>query len=112
LSATVLDQLGRKWTLCLINVFSIISWGLMFFASSTDFNEMYWQIMLARFLIGEKVSTDVKTPLHHVTFNLFAISGVTIGLSSSPAAGNMSNAKTVKLIGSSHSESSFIFLSR
>lgn len=54
LSAVVLDQIGRKKTLILINVFSIISWGLMYFSSSTNFDEMFWQIMLARFLIGER----------------------------------------------------------
>jgi predicted MFS family arabinose efflux permease len=58
LSATVLDQLGRKYTLVLINIFSILSWSLMYFSSSTDFDEMYWQIMLARFLIGELLPCD------------------------------------------------------
>ncbi|CRL02362.1 CLUMA_CG015156, isoform A [Clunio marinus] len=76
LSATILDQLGRKLTLTLINIFSIISWSLLYFSSSTNFNEMYWQIMLARFLIG-----------------------ITIGLSSSPAAVYSAEIATPKLRG-------------
>ncbi|KAG5684150.1 hypothetical protein PVAND_013391 [Polypedilum vanderplanki] len=63
LSATILDQLGRRMTLMIINILSITSWSLMYFSSETDFDSMFWQILLSRFLIG-----------------------VTIGLSSSPAA--------------------------
>lgn len=85
LSATVLDQLGRKLTLVLINIFSIVSWSLIYFSSSTNFDEMYWQIMLGRFLIGEKRLLGFG---NCVTF-LFVSVGVTIGLSSSPAAGNI-----------------------
>lgn len=54
LSATVLDQLGRKFTLVLINIFSIIAWSLLYFSSTTNFDAMYWQIMLGRFFIGKR----------------------------------------------------------
>lgn len=53
LSATVLDQFGRKFTLVLINIFSITAWSLLYFSSSKDFDSMYWQIMLGRFFIGK-----------------------------------------------------------
>ncbi|CAG9803435.1 unnamed protein product [Chironomus riparius] len=76
LSATILDQIGRRFTLVLINILAIISWGLMYFSSQTDFDQMFWQILLGRFLIG-----------------------VTIGLSSSPAAVYSAEIATPKLRG-------------
>lgn len=54
LSATILDQLGRKLTLVIINVLSIVSWGLIYFSSKTDFDSMFWSVMLGRFLIGKR----------------------------------------------------------
>jgi MFS family permease len=53
LSATILDQFGRKVTLIIINILSIISWGLIYFSSRTDFDSMLWSVMLGRFLIGK-----------------------------------------------------------
>jgi MFS family permease len=53
LSATILDSFGRKKTLIVINVLSIVSWGLLYFSSKTDFNQMLWQVMFGRFLIGK-----------------------------------------------------------
>lgn len=53
LSAMILDRMGRKLTLMFINMLSIISWSLIYFCSSTNFDEMFWQLMLGRFFIGQ-----------------------------------------------------------
>lgn len=76
LSATILDLVGRRYTLMLINMLSVVSWGLMYFSSEDDFDSMLWQILLSRFLIG-----------------------VTIGLSSAPAAVYSTEIATPKLRG-------------
>lgn len=85
LSAAILDQLGRKLTLVIVNVLSIVSWALIYFSSRTDFDSMFWSIMLGRFLIGETVQLFI---LCFFNTQMLLRSGVTIGLSSSPAAGN------------------------
>lgn len=62
LSATLLDRIGRKFTLVVINLFSIISWASMALASKSDQESLFWELMFSRLLIG-----------------------ITTGLSSSPA---------------------------
>ncbi|XP_055547689.1 facilitated trehalose transporter Tret1-like [Wyeomyia smithii] len=48
----LLDRIGRKWTLIFINILSIASWTLIAISSSTNFDLMYTQIMIARVIIG------------------------------------------------------------
>lgn len=50
--AYILDRAGRKNTMILINVISIVSWAIIAFASSTNFSVMYAQLLVARFLLG------------------------------------------------------------
>lgn len=50
--ATIVDRIGRKYTFIVINVLSIISWGITAFASKTSQDDMFWELMLGRVLIG------------------------------------------------------------
>lgn len=52
ISGYLLDRIGRKWTLVLINVLSIVSWSLIAVSSSSNFELMYTQILIARVIIG------------------------------------------------------------
>uniref|UniRef100_A0A182VMP5 Major facilitator superfamily (MFS) profile domain-containing protein n=1 Tax=Anopheles merus TaxID=30066 RepID=A0A182VMP5_ANOME len=51
-SGYLLDRIGRKKTLMLINVLSIVSWALIAVCSTTNFDLMYTQILVARVIIG------------------------------------------------------------
>ncbi|XP_040171954.1 uncharacterized protein LOC120905171 [Anopheles arabiensis] len=51
-SGYLLDRIGRKKTLMLINVLSIVSWALIAVCSTTNFDLMYTQILIARVIIG------------------------------------------------------------
>lgn len=62
LSACILDRIGRKRTLFLINFISIISWGIIAFASDKDFTLMYTQLLVARFLIGINIGLTSAPP--------------------------------------------------
>lgn len=50
--AAILDRIGRKFTFILINLLSIVSWGIMAFASKTDQRDLFWELMFSRILIG------------------------------------------------------------
>ncbi|EAT35545.1 AAEL012288-PA [Aedes aegypti] len=63
LAGFLLDKIGRKKTLYFINVISVVSWGIMAFASKTDEMLLFVELMVARVIIG-----------------------LAIGLSSSPAS--------------------------
>ncbi|XP_058818192.1 facilitated trehalose transporter Tret1-2 homolog [Topomyia yanbarensis] len=52
ISGYLLDRIGRKRTLALINVMSILSWALIAVSSSSNFELMYTQILIARVIIG------------------------------------------------------------
>lgn len=52
LCSFILDKIGRKWTLIIINLISILSWGLITISSQNDVSVMYSQLMCARILIG------------------------------------------------------------
>ncbi|XP_058447708.1 facilitated trehalose transporter Tret1-2 homolog [Malaya genurostris] len=52
ISGYLLDRIGRKWTLTLINILSIVSWALIAVSSRTNFEQMYTQILIARVIIG------------------------------------------------------------
>uniref|UniRef100_A0A182NAM9 Major facilitator superfamily (MFS) profile domain-containing protein n=1 Tax=Anopheles dirus TaxID=7168 RepID=A0A182NAM9_9DIPT len=52
ISGYLLDRIGRKKTLMLINVLSIVSWSLIAVCSVTNFDLMYTQILVARVIIG------------------------------------------------------------
>ncbi|XP_052864142.1 facilitated trehalose transporter Tret1-2 homolog [Anopheles cruzii] len=75
-SGYLLDRIGRKKTLMLINVISIVSWTMIAVCSRTNFDLMYTQILIARVLIG-----------------------VVIGLVSAPAAIYSAEIATSKLRG-------------
>ncbi|XP_058056910.1 facilitated trehalose transporter Tret1-2 homolog [Anopheles bellator] len=75
-SGYLLDRIGRKKTLMLINVISIVSWTMIAVCSRTNFDLMYTQILIARVLIG-----------------------VVIGLVSAPAAIYSAEIATAKLRG-------------
>lgn len=83
----------------------------MFFTSKTDFEQMYWQILLARFIIGWYTHIFIFCGRTHqclVILMLFIcvlhiiflfIEGITTGLSSSPAAVYAAEIATPKLRG-------------
>ncbi|XP_053693388.1 facilitated trehalose transporter Tret1-like [Sabethes cyaneus] len=52
ISGYLLDRIGRKWTLIFINLLSIVSWTLIAVSSTTNFELMYTQIIIARVIIG------------------------------------------------------------
>ncbi|KAG4077647.1 hypothetical protein HA402_012958 [Bradysia odoriphaga] len=54
-----LDKFGRKRTLYLVNLIAITSWLILTFASTTDKDVMFAQIMAARVIIG--ISTGFST---------------------------------------------------
>uniref|UniRef100_A0A182JLB1 Major facilitator superfamily (MFS) profile domain-containing protein n=1 Tax=Anopheles atroparvus TaxID=41427 RepID=A0A182JLB1_ANOAO len=52
ISVYLLDKVGRKKSLYSINVISIISWAIMSFASRTDANILFVELIVARVIIG------------------------------------------------------------
>ncbi|XP_049535263.1 uncharacterized protein LOC125950919 [Anopheles darlingi] len=52
ISGYLLDRIGRKKTLMLINVLSIVSWTMIAVCSRTNFDQMYTQVLTARVIIG------------------------------------------------------------
>lgn len=52
LNAYLLDKLGRKPTIFIINITSIVSWGLMGTSYQTNFAIKFTQVIIARFIIG------------------------------------------------------------
>ncbi|XP_058126495.1 facilitated trehalose transporter Tret1-like [Anopheles ziemanni] len=52
LSGYLLDKIGRKKALYSINILSIISWAIMSFASRTDPDILFIELMVARVIIG------------------------------------------------------------
>lgn len=52
LASYILDKFGRKFTLIVINVLSIFSWGLQSFTDKEDTQNMYHQLLVARVIIG------------------------------------------------------------
>lgn len=53
LSGYLLDKIGRKKTIFLINFTAIISWGLMAIKLDLNPNAIFIQIMISRFIIGK-----------------------------------------------------------
>ncbi|KAH8407712.1 hypothetical protein KR222_011196 [Zaprionus bogoriensis] len=52
LSGLLLDKIGRKRTLYILNILAIISWILLVTASSTNSAQFYSQLLVSRFIIG------------------------------------------------------------
>ncbi|KAL7735241.1 hypothetical protein ACLKA6_004496 [Drosophila palustris] len=52
LSGVLLDRIGRKRTLYVLNVLGIIAWILLATASATSSVSFYHQLLLSRFIIG------------------------------------------------------------
>lgn len=53
LSGLLLDKIGRKRTLYVLNVLGIIAWMLLVTASSTSSELFNMQLLVSRFIIGE-----------------------------------------------------------
>lgn len=53
LAGFILDKLGRKVSLILINVLSIVAWSLQAWTDKNDRGAMYTQLLAARLIIGE-----------------------------------------------------------
>ncbi|KAH8400669.1 hypothetical protein KR009_000221 [Drosophila setifemur] len=52
LSGFLLDKIGRKRSLILLNVQTILAWILLATPSSTDSQAFFWQLIASRFLLG------------------------------------------------------------
>ncbi|EDW01236.1 facilitated trehalose transporter Tret1-2 homolog [Drosophila grimshawi] len=52
LSGLILDRIGRKHTLYVINMMGITAWSLLATASTTNSESFYMQLIVSRFLIG------------------------------------------------------------
>lgn len=53
LSGLLLDRIGRKRTLYVLNVLGIVAWILLATASATSSESFYRQLLLSRFIIGK-----------------------------------------------------------
>lgn len=53
LASYILDKVGRKKTMVLINVLSVVAWSLQAWADKEDTQTMYYQLLAARLIIGE-----------------------------------------------------------
>ncbi|EDW08089.2 facilitated trehalose transporter Tret1 isoform X1 [Drosophila mojavensis] len=52
LSGLLLDKIGRKRTLYVLNLLAITAWSLLATPSSTSTEAFYWQLFVSRFIIG------------------------------------------------------------
>lgn len=52
LAGYILDKIGRKLTMVLINVLSIVAWTLQAYADKSDPQKMYYHLLVARLIIG------------------------------------------------------------
>ena len=99
LSGFMLDKYGRRMTLISINVISITSWLIIGCSSENDVDILFPQLMVARMIIGNVhcyshnfPSPSIQIFIHHnknqtkSIIHVWFISGVAIGMSSSPAA--------------------------
>lgn len=63
LSGILLDGIGRKRTLYVLNVLGIISWILLVTASTTSSESFYIQLLVSRFIIGKYIDVLFYTKL-------------------------------------------------
>ncbi|KXJ79556.1 hypothetical protein RP20_CCG000432 [Aedes albopictus] len=90
ISGYLLDRIGRKWTLVQINVLSIVSWALIAVSSSTNFELMYTQILIARVVIGLVIglvsapasiySAEIATPSMRGRLTVFTSLAIALGI--------------------------------
>ncbi|XP_017040573.1 solute carrier family 2, facilitated glucose transporter member 8 [Drosophila ficusphila] len=52
LSGCLLDRIGRKRSLILLNVITVLAWILLATPSQSDSNHFFWQLIVARFILG------------------------------------------------------------
>ncbi|XP_034653586.1 facilitated trehalose transporter Tret1 [Drosophila subobscura] len=52
LSGVLLDKIGRKRTLVVLNILAIVAWILLATASQTDSHSFFWQLIVSRFILG------------------------------------------------------------
>lgn len=55
LSGLLLDKIGRKRTLYVLNLLAITAWSLLATPSSTSTEAFYWQLFVSRFIIGNSL---------------------------------------------------------
>lgn len=60
LSGLLLDRIGRKRTLYVLNVLAITAWTLLATPSSTSSEAFYWQLLVSRFIIGKYFYYQLK----------------------------------------------------
>lgn len=53
LAGYILDKVGRKRCVILINVLSIVAWSLQAWTDKIDTQTMYYQLLLGRLIIGK-----------------------------------------------------------
>lgn len=53
LASVILDKLGRKFVIILINVLSIVAWSIQSWTNEEDAQTMFYQLLAARLIIGE-----------------------------------------------------------
>lgn len=52
LASVILDKLGRKFVIILINVLSIVAWSIQSWTDKEDAQTMFYQLLVARLIIG------------------------------------------------------------
>lgn len=55
LSGFLLDKIGRKRSLVVLNVLTIVAWILLATPSGSDAGAFFWQLIAARFILGESL---------------------------------------------------------
>lgn len=53
LSGILLDRIGRKKSLIVLNVLIILAWILLATPSESDQNAFFWQLIVSRFMLGK-----------------------------------------------------------
>lgn len=80
LASVVLDKLGRKFVIILINVLSIVAWSIQSWTDKEDAQTMFYQLLVARLIIGQCPTTFFgKRRIMRII-----PTGIAAGLSSSP----------------------------
>lgn len=57
LASVILDKLGRKFVIILINVLSIVAWSIQSWTDKEDAQTMFYQLLVARLIIGQCPTT-------------------------------------------------------
>lgn len=71
-SGMLAELIGRKGTLIFIDVISIISWLLIAFASRSDSDFLFIQLMIARFIIGSYAKSSYHIVCVCISLTMFS----------------------------------------